>query len=67
MWISPWCASQVIQKLWPSVSDWFQRKLKANSSVLYLCASMGLAKPEAELEPELKKQLLDIVEFEDWV
>ena len=28
---------------------------------------MGLAKPEAELEPELKKQLLDIVEFEDWV
>lgn len=39
----------MIHRLWPSISEWFQRKLKA------------------ELEPELKKHLLDIVEFEETV
>ncbi|CAK9107326.1 Extended synaptotagmin-3 (E-Syt3) (Chr3Syt) [Durusdinium trenchii] len=47
LWPGEELLNDVIQRLWPSISEWFQRKLKA------------------ELEPELKKQLLDIVEFED--
>eukprot|EP00913_Durusdinium_trenchii_P009182 g8631.t1 len=46
LWPGEELLNDVIQRLWPSISEWFQRKLKA------------------ELEPELKKQLLDIVEFE---
>ncbi|CAJ1450572.1 unnamed protein product, partial [Effrenium voratum] len=47
LWHGEELVNDVIHRLWPSISEWFRRKLKA------------------ELEPELKKQLLDIVEFED--
>lgn len=47
MWHGEELLNDVIGRLWPSISEWFQRKLKA------------------ELEPQLKEQLMDIVEFED--
>eukprot|EP00435_Cladocopium_sp_Y103_P015746 s1456_g3.t2 len=47
LWHGEELLNDVIGRLWPSISEWFQRKLKA------------------ELEPQLKEQLMDIVEFED--
>ena len=68
-------SAKVIGRLWPSISEWFQRKLKVRESLksqnfyvslIHLDFSDFLSWfCEAELEPQLKEQLMDIVEFED--